>query len=121
MCTGTQYLSLGAFFDHISIKILCVFVVCFKFGIARCNSEAVFDELHACFKSKWEHVEGLIEYIEKKIFPVILHHMLKPTWYEGTPPMWTNNNSESMNNILTTVTRADTMPSLNRKFSRERS
>ena len=72
-------------------------------GIARCNSEAVFDELHACFKSKWEHVEGLIEYIEKKIFPVILHHMLKPTWYEGTPPMWTNNNLESMTIYSKTV------------------
>ena len=24
MCTGTQYLSLGAFSAHISIKILCV-------------------------------------------------------------------------------------------------
>ena len=52
-------------------------------GMAQSNSEAVLEVLSTSFKTKWAHVKGLNDYIEKKICPVALENILKPLWYEA--------------------------------------
>ena len=53
-------------------------------GIVVSNSEAVFHGRCNMFYRQWAHVDDLVEYIQKRMAPVIKEHVLDPAWYEGT-------------------------------------
>ena len=51
------------------------------------------------------NVDGLVEYIQKRIAPVITEHVLDLARHKGTPLMWTNYNAESLNNMIKNSTQ----------------
>ena len=50
-------------------------------------------------------MDGLVEYIQKRIAPVIKEHVLDLALHEGTPLMWTNYNAEPLNKMIKNSTQ----------------
>ena len=69
-------------------------------GIVWANIKLVFQEKCKAFLNSWADFPVVIKYISSKVLPVIEQNVLRPFWEMGTPVMWTNNNAESLNNVI---------------------
>ena len=69
-------------------------------GLIEASDPTDFEERKEVFLSNFIYNKKAREYIEKRILPILEQHVLQPVWQEGVPRLWTNNNSESQNNVL---------------------
>lgn len=69
-------------------------------GLTRCSNQEEFDEKKTVISSKWEHEKQAHGYLQKRMIPLLEHHVMKSVWDDNVPLNWTNNNTESQNNVL---------------------
>ena len=74
-------------------------------GLCQSNSTVIFNERAIALLSQWIGYDKFHKYLKNRIIPKIEKYVLKPVLEEGVIPMWTNNNAESLHNVMKNTTQ----------------
>ena len=82
-----------------------------KDGLAHADSSFVYEERVEAFKRciEMQKYPQFQKYFDERLNDHILNYVFRPNVIRGSNDLWTNNNSESMNNVLKQVTNWKTL------------